>query len=148
MVLVGASADRALADGRPEDSRDLLLLLLGSPYESDLTTTLLRLVESALGRGHRLVVWACGGATALTVRTMGQGKPRNPLRPGVRYPSTARLVGALVGGSEGRLRWYVCRQCMEERGATAQIAEVKVQPAFSFLPCLESADVCLSLGVK
>lgn len=131
-----------------EGARDVLLLLLGSPYESDLTTTLMRLVESALGQGHRLVVWACGGATALTVKTMGRSKPRNPLRPGVHYPSTARIVGALVAGSEGRLRWYVCRQCMEERGATAQIAGVKVQPPFCFLPCLEEADVCLSLGIK
>jgi sulfur relay (sulfurtransferase) complex TusBCD TusD component (DsrE family) len=125
-----------------------LLLVMGPPYESDLTTTLLRLVEAALGAGHRIVVWTCGGATALTQRTLGASKPRNPMRPADRHPSTSRLVAGLVNRSGGALRWYVCRQCMDERGATAQIAEVVVQPPFRFLPCLEEADVCLSLGVK
>jgi hypothetical protein len=128
--------------------RRLLLVVMGSPFESDLTTTLLRLVEAALAQGHRLVVWTCGGATALTLRTMGRSKPRNPLRPEARYPSTARLIGGLVSRGEGRLRWYVCRQCLEERGATVQIPEVQIRPPFRFLPCLEEADVCLSLGIK
>jgi len=134
-----------MAAGAP---RAILVLYMGAPYESDLLATLLRLVEAALDRGHRLVVWTCGGATTVTQRTLGPAKPRNPLAVAQRYPSTARLVKALVDKGAGRLRWYVCRQCLEERGAVEQMAEVTVKAPFHFLPCLDEADVCLSVGVK
>lgn len=134
-----------MADGAP---RAILVLYMGAPYESDLATTVLRLVDAALDRGHRLTVWTCGGATTLTQRSLGAAKPRNPMALADRHPTTARLVAALVSKGAGRLRWLVCRQCSEERGALAQIAEVAVQAPFRFLPCVREADVCLSVGVK
>ncbi len=126
-------------------TKNILFFTMGSPYESDLTTSLFRLVEAALAQNHEVVVWACAGATALTMETLGARKPRNFLSLGTHYPSTAALVKAMLVNSDGRLKWYICRHCMEERGATRQIAQVKVQPPFRFFRYLEQADVCLAM---
>ncbi len=127
--------------------------VMGAPYESELSTTVLRLVDAAIAQGHHIVIWTCGGATSLTQRTLGVSKPRNllELTPGktaTYYPSTAALIQGLLFTGKGRLRWYVCRHCMEERGTTDQIAEVEVKSPFRFLHHLEQADKAMILGVK
>lgn len=129
----------------PRDQQTLLFVLVGAPFESDMLATLFRVVEEALVQGHKVVVWACGYATAVTLRTLGERKPRNPFQWDADYPSTARLVCELWRRGEGRLEWLVCRQCLEERGATEQIDEVKVQAPFRVLDYLQSADVRLVL---
>jgi sulfur relay (sulfurtransferase) complex TusBCD TusD component (DsrE family) len=132
----------------PIDPRTIFLVVMGAPYESELTTSLFRLVDAALDQQHRVLVWTCGGATTLTMRSLGDRKPRNPLDLDAEYPSTARLIRAMLARGAGRLEWYICRQCMEERGASEQVDEVKIQPPFRFLRYLEQADVCMIMGVK
>lgn len=127
--------------------------VMGAPYESELTTSLLRLVGDALECGHRVTVWACGGATMLTRSAIGENKPRNMLDilagcPDRTYPSTAALVRSLVEQSNGRLRWLVCRHCAEERGALDQISEARVQPPLRFAEHLQLCDVPVVMGVK
>lgn len=131
----------------------IFLGVMGAPYESELCTTLLRLVDAALRQGHPVTVWTCGGATTLTLRSLGDTKPRNLFDLGTErrdatYPSTAALVTALLTMAEGRLQWLVCRHCMEERGATDQISGVVVKPPLRFLHYRDQADTALILGVK
>lgn len=128
--------------------RTLFLGLIGSPYESDLTTTALRLVDEAIRQGHEVTVWACGFATALTLATLGERKPRNFFAWDTTCASTADIVGGLLAASQGRLTWRICRYCMEERGTTAQIDEVRVTPSHKFLELLAAADASLIMGVK
>jgi sulfur relay (sulfurtransferase) complex TusBCD TusD component (DsrE family) len=131
----------------------IFLGVMGAPYESELTTTLLRLVDEALHQGHQITVWTCGGATLLTHSALGRTKPRNVFDLGTTrtihdYPSVAALITALMSAGAGRLRWYVCSHCMEERGALAQIEAVKVQAPLQFVRYLAAAEVALVMGVK
>lgn len=126
---------------------------MGAPYESELTTTLLRLVGEALRQGHRVLVYACGGATGLTLQSLGENKPSS-LHPSrvvpdqSDYPTTARLVRSLLTSGDGRLRWYVCAPCLEERGALDQMDGVFIHTPFRLVQCLARADVALVMGVK
>lgn len=131
----------------------IFLGVMGAPYESEVCTTVFRLVDAALRQEHYVTVWTCGGATTLTLRTLGATKPQNffDLARGcqhVAYPSTAALVTALLTMAEGRLQWLVCRHCMEERGATDQISGVTIISPFKFLRYRDQADTALILGVK
>lgn len=131
-----------------ETPQTIFFAALGAPFESDSTTTLFRLIDAALARQHTVIVWTCGGATTLTLQTLGDRRPRNFLNFDAEYPSTAKLVRALLDGSDGRLHWHICRHCMEERGATEQIEGVKIQPPFRFFHFLEQADASLVIGPK
>lgn len=132
--------------------KSLFFGVMGAPYESDLCTSLLRMVSEALECGHTITVWTCGGATALTRTALGETKPKNLLDllagEDRSYPSTAALVGAMVRESAGRLQWLVCRHCAEERGAMDQIPEARIQPPLRFAEYLERSDVPVIMGVK
>ena len=58
------------------------------------------------------------------------------------------MVKALVEKHHTHLNWYVCRYCMEERGATQQIPEIQIKIPFTFQHYLNAADISLVLGVK
>ena len=137
----------------PDGGRLIFLGVLGAPYESELTTTLLRLVNEAIAQGHRVAVYTCGGATELTLKTLGDKKPANFLERGTsgqptRYPTTAQLIRELLEMAQGRLQWYVCRPCMEERGALSQIEGVIKHVPPKLRQLLGEADVALLMGVK
>lgn len=137
-------------EGRP---LSILCVLMGSPYESDVTTTLLRLINESMRQSHRVVVWTCGGATTITHRGIGQSKPRNMLDLGTKretkeYPSILAVIETLIRTSEGNLNWYVCRHCMEERGVSDQIDGVKVKAPFRFIHYRQQSDVTLFMGPK
>jgi sulfur relay (sulfurtransferase) complex TusBCD TusD component (DsrE family) len=129
-------------------STKFFFAITASPYVSDTVCTVLRLVEAALAQGHQVVVWACWGATYLTMDTLTERKPRNFLRVGSDYPSTSLLIQALLGRYADRLQWFVCRHCMEERGATHQIKQVKVKPPLRYLQYHQQADVRLMIGSR
>jgi sulfur relay (sulfurtransferase) complex TusBCD TusD component (DsrE family) len=130
------------------DASPVLLVVMGAPYESELVTTVFRLVDATLAKRHRLLVWTCGGATSLTVRGVGEAKPPNLLRRSTEYPSTAHVVSELMARYGPRLEWHICEQCMRERGTIDQIDGVRIQPPFRFLRFLDEAAVCMSVGVK
>ncbi len=127
-------------------TKTVLFVTLDGPHRSDSTTTLLRLVEAALAQHHEVRVWACGGATLLTQHTLGVHKPRNFLDLEAEYPSTAAVIESLLTRAGPVLQWYICRHCMEERGATAQMRLVKIQPPFRFFEHVRLADACLVMG--
>ncbi len=130
------------------DRRSLFLGLVGTPYQSDMFTTTTRLADEAIRQDHLVTVWTCGYATALTLRALGETKPRNPWSWDSAYPSPSALVRHLIGWADGRLEWLVCRYCADERGTADQIPEVRLQPPGNFQRRALAADVCLVLGVK
>ncbi|HZM84358.1 MAG TPA: hypothetical protein VFC19_52225 [Candidatus Limnocylindrales bacterium] len=130
------------------EGRSLFLGLIGSPYESDMFTTASRLVDETVRRRHHVTVWACGYSTALTLRGLGDSRPRNPWSWDTVYPSTAAVVQGMLAYADGRLEWLVCRFCAEERGSTDQMPGVRIEPPANFQRRALAADVCLMLGVK
>lgn len=135
------------------NAKHIFLGMKGAPYESELFTSVLRITNAALQKGHRVTVWTCGGATTLTQSSLGLFKRRNVLIFGTgskdkNYPTTATLVGKLIGLYPDQLTWLVCRQCMEERGVVEHIASVKVVSPGRFLHYLMAADSSIIMGKK
>ncbi|HZN18973.1 MAG TPA: hypothetical protein VFB84_12490 [Micromonosporaceae bacterium] len=127
---------------------DVLLKVLGGPYRSELVGTAFRLTQALLDCGATVQVWACGDATGLTSTALGDTLPVNLLDRDRSYPSTAALVRALVTGHPGRLSWYACRFCCQERGRSAQIAQVRMRPPARFWEHVDAAGKVLVLGAS
>ncbi len=140
-------APRESVGGRPS----FFFGMMGTPFQTDTVTSLFRMVESALRQGHNVTVWNCGHATGLSQSTLVRPRDFFAARDaGDINPTTAELIQALFRRypGSGQLEWLGCRYCMEERGTTAQIPEIKVKIPFSFQHYLSAADVSLVLGVK
>ncbi|HEY4022444.1 MAG TPA: hypothetical protein VGM75_27390 [Pseudonocardiaceae bacterium] len=126
---------------------DVLVALMGAPHSSDLVTSAVRLMQSLVDCGGQVQAWACGYATTLTQASLQEAKPRNVVDWSRDYPSSATLVRELLGAAEGRLAWYSCRFCAEERGAADQIPQVRVRPPFKFGEHVALAKKTVFLGV-
>ncbi|AQA14523.1 hypothetical protein HUF15_36935 [Streptomyces samsunensis] len=126
---------------------DVLLTVMGAPYENDLLTSVLRLSQAMLEGGATVQIWACGYATMLTQRGLGDSKPRNLAAWEVDHPSTSLLVREMLLAFPDRLRWYACRFCSDDRGAVDHIPEVPVRAPARFAEHVAAADKTLYLGV-
>lgn len=126
---------------------DVLITLMGTPHESDRTTSALRLVQALLERGCAVQVWTCGNATLLTQRALGDDKPRNLADWNGVYPSTAALVKDMLETFPGRLYWYGCRFCSDDRGAADHLPHVVVRPPAGYAANVAAADRTLLVGV-
>ena len=80
---------------------------MDGPYESGTTITALRLVDSALKKGHKVNVFAFEGAVSLT---MSDQQPHaDPVKGTTveqqNHPTTSGLAEGLFKIAEGRLDW-------------------------------------------
>ena len=126
--------------------RDLLVFLTSAPHQADTVTTALRITGTALGRGATVHVWACGYATLLTQRSLGEVKPVNLRDRHRAYPTTAALVQCLLTTHQSALTWDACRFCSEERGALAHIDPVRMRSALRLGEVVRSCSKTLYLG--
>jgi sulfur relay (sulfurtransferase) complex TusBCD TusD component (DsrE family) len=126
---------------------DVLLVVMGAPHESDLITSALRLTQALLEQGAVVSVWACGYATLLTQQSMGTRKPRNLAAWSVRYPSTVTLVMDLMTAFPGRLHWFGCRYCSDDRGATDHVPEVRTGTPAHFPKHVTASKQTIFMGV-
>jgi hypothetical protein len=126
---------------------DVLITMMGAPHASDMVTSVLRMCQALLDRGASVQVWACGYATMLTQQGLGDSKPRNLSDWSVDYPSTATIVRRMLGAHQDQMYWYGCRFCSDDRGATAHIPEVRVQPPFKFADHVAAAGKTMFVGV-
>ncbi|MFJ4095305.1 hypothetical protein ACIPYS_27260 [Kitasatospora sp. NPDC089913] len=126
---------------------DVLLTFMGAPHRTDLTTTVLRLVQSMLEQGGRVQVWACGYATMLTQQSLGEFKPRDLADWSTRHPSTATIVQEMLRAFPDRLYWYGCRFCSDDRGATAHVPEVAMRAPHAYAANLAATAKTVLIGV-
>ena len=87
--------------------KTLTIALMDPPYESETTTTAMRMVDAALRKGHKVNVFAYEGAVALTLK---EQKPHpNPVHgrsvEEQDHPTTARFIEGLLKMAGGRLDW-------------------------------------------
>jgi len=124
--------------------------MVGTPSQTETSTSLFRIVESALKQGHVVTVWTCGHATGLSQTTRVRPRDYFATEDAEAFnPTTAAMIEALFEryGTE-RLQWLVCRYCAEECGAVDHIPHAQIKIPFSFQYYLSAADVSLVLGVK
>ena len=103
------------------EKQSLNLLIMDPPYESSNTMTALRIVESALKKGHTVNVFAFEGAVSLT---FADQKPHpNPVKETSveeeKHPLTKDFVAGLFDtakDSGAQLSWINCGFCIDERG--------------------------------
>ena len=101
--------------------KTLTVSLMDPPYDSETTTTALRIVEAALDKGISVNVFAYEGAVMLPMKAQ-QAHP-NPVKGTTvedqQHPTTAGFISALFekAGGDAQLQWTNCGLCIDERGA-------------------------------
>jgi len=125
---------------------DLLLIVTGAPYGSDMLTTALRLAQAVLRRGGSVRIWACGYTTMVTQTHLGELKPPNLRHPDRPYPSMPTVVRQLLAGFPGQVGWIGCTACSGERGATHHIEEVRLRSPARFAQTIAASTRTIFIG--
>jgi tRNA 2-thiouridine synthesizing protein D len=129
---------------------NLTIALMDPPYETETTTTALRIIDAALRKGHQVNVFAYEGAVNLT---MAEQSPHpNPVKgtsaDEEQHPTTKDWIAALFRVAEGRLSWINCGLCVDERGAGNWIeGPVRGSPK-EFAQWVNSSDQTLVIPAK
>jgi len=90
-------------------ARTLTVSFMDPPYESETTTTVLRIADAALNKGHNVNVFAYEGAVTLTMKE--QAPHPNPVKgtsvEEQDHPTTANFVEGLFkkGKGSSKLDW-------------------------------------------
>ena len=119
------------------DRKTLTLALMDPPYESARSTTALRIVAAALGKGIDVNVFAYEGAVYLALAD--QAPHPNPVKgtslEEEDHPTTRAFVSALfdAGRDGARLTWVNCGLCVDERGAANAVEGVRRGSPADFL---------------
>jgi len=130
--------------------KTLTIALMDPPYESANTTTALRIIAAALGKGIRVNVFAYEGAVCLPLKD--QAPHANPVKGTTveeeDHPTTKKFVSELLEMSEGRLNWVSCGLCVDERGAANAVEGVKRGSPADFLKMAEASTNTLVIPTK
>lgn len=125
---------------------ELLVAVMGAPYSTDATSTMLRWVDAAARRDGRVQVWTCGYATLLTQRAIGLLKEPNPVDRGREHPTVLARIEQMLA-DRPTLRWLSCRFCSAERGALQHIDAVRLRPALGFGSHVRESAKTVFVGV-
>lgn len=129
-----------------EDSRDVVIVLAGAPFQDDSLGLALRTIADLMTRGARVHVWACGFATWLTQAHAPHKKPRGAMDWEQVYPSAAGTISELLTKHAEMLLWTACRTCSEERNLTNRVPEVKMRLATQMRRHFDRAHTVLTVG--
>lgn len=130
----------------------ITLSIQDSPYESETTTTVLRIAAAALGKGIDVTVFAYEGAVALPYS--GQAQHANPVKgtslEQQDHPNPKRYIEALFGaGANGAaLDWINCGLCVDERGMADAVAGVRRGSPADLFKASEASVNTLVIGKR
>ena len=128
----------------------LTIALMDPPYESANTTTALRIIAAALGKGIRVNVFAYEGAVCLPLKD--QAPHANPVKGTTveeeDHPTTKKFVAELLALGAGRLDWVNCGLCVDERGAHNVVEGVRRGSPADFLKMAEGSTNTLVIPTK
>jgi tRNA 2-thiouridine synthesizing protein D len=134
-------------------NRTLTFVLMDAPFESARTTTAMRLLHIAAGRGYRVNVFAYEGAVALPFARQA-AHPNAAHGRDVHeenHPQPKDWVRALMDGataSGGSLHWVNCGLCVDERGVGETIAGVARGSPADLWQLAEQSDNTLVIATR
>ena len=126
----------------------LTIALMDPPYESENTTTALRIIDAAVRKGHKVNVFAYEGAVNLTMSE--QKAHPNPVKGTTAdeqaHPTTSNFIAALFKSE--LVDWINCGLCVDERGAGTWIEGARRGGPADFLKWTVESDNTLVMGTK
>ena len=126
----------------------LTIALMDPPFESETSTTALRIVDAAVRKGHRVNVFAYEGAVNLTMKD--QAAHPNPVKGTSAeeedHPSTSKFIGGLLVTEA--VDWINCGLCVDERGAGNWIDGARRGSPADLLKWSQESDNTLIIGTK
>ncbi|UEC01718.1 DsrE family protein [Burkholderia vietnamiensis] len=131
----------------------LTFALMDPPYETERSTTALRLIEIALRRGYHVKVFAYEGAVYLPFLAQ---KPHANAAHGrdveeENHLMTSTVISELFGLAEAKgctLEWVNCGLCVDERGAFEAVGGVRRGSPADFLAFAKASDNTLVIGTR
>jgi tRNA 2-thiouridine synthesizing protein D len=134
-------------------SKTVTIAIMDAPYESANSTTALRIVQSALQKGHNVNVFAYEGAVNLTMKAQ-QPHP-NPVKgtsaEQEQHPTTKDWIAALfkLAKEKGvKLDWVNCGLCVDERGAGDWVEGPRRGGPKDLLDAASASDATLVIPTK
>lgn len=135
-----------------EKRKTITIAIMDAPYESEASTTALRLISAALRKGHHVNVFAYEGAVSLTMKN--QQPHANPVKGTTteqeQHPTTKDWVASLFAmkSPDQKLDWINCGLCVDERGAGEWVDGPRRGGPKDFLDCVNSSDVTLVIPTR
>ena len=131
-------------------TKTITMAVMDPPYESETTTTVMRIVDAALRKGHNVNVFAYEGAVNMTMKE--QAPHPNPVKgtdvDQQDHPTTSKFISGLFKMADGKLDWINCGLCVDERGSGSWIdGPRRGGPADLFKWSQESANT-LIIGTR
>jgi tRNA 2-thiouridine synthesizing protein D len=133
--------------------KTITVAIMDAPYESANSTTALRIVQSALAKGHNVNVFAYEGAVNLTMK--GQAPHPNPVKgtsaEQEAHPTTKDWVASLfkLAKDKGvKLDWVNCGLCVDERGAGDWVEGPRRGGPKDFLDASNASQTTLVIPTK
>jgi len=135
------------------ETKTLTFAVMDPPYETARSTTLLRLLDIAVRRGHNVNVFAYEGAVylpfALQKPHPNPAHGRNAIEEGHLLPKD--LIAAMMAAAENagtKFDWVNCGMCVDERGANQAIAGVRRGSPADLLKMAQESDNTLVIGTR
>ena len=127
--------------------KTLTILLMDPPYETENTTTALRIADAVLRKGHKVRIFAYEGAVSLTMSQQKQHP--NPVKnqdvAQADHPTTIRTIQSLF--KKGPMEWIACGMCVDERGVDF-IPEAKRGGPKDFYEWVKDSTNTLVIGTQ
>ena len=126
----------------------LTIALMNAPFESETTTTVLRIADAAIRKRHKINIFAYEGAVNMTIKD--QSPHANPVKGTSAleedHPSTARFIMGLF--ETGAIDWINCGMCADERGTMNWIDGVRRGSPADLFEWFVESDNTLIIGAK
>ena len=135
------------------ENKTLTFAAMDPPYETERSTTLLRLLDIAVRRGHNVNVFAYEGAVylpfALQKAHPNPAHGRNAEEEN--HMLTKDVIAALMATAERggtKLDWVNCGMCVDERGVGEFVAGTRRGSPADFHAFIEASDGVLAIPTK
>jgi tRNA 2-thiouridine synthesizing protein D len=135
------------------EKRILAFLVMDAPFESARTTTVFRLLQAAVDRGHDLKVFAYEGAAALSFARQAAHPNAVHGRDAEQeaHPLPRLWIEGLLRHAQARggaVDWVNCGLCVDERGVNEFIPGVRRGSPADFWSMAQGADNTLVVATR